>query len=61
MTKVIYTIGHSTRSADEFVALLAAHDVAALADVRTVRRSRHNPQFNGDALAATLAAHGIRY
>jgi len=61
MTKVIYTIGHSTRSADEFVALLAAHDVAALADVRTVRRSRHNPQFNGDALAAMLAAHGIRY
>ena len=61
MTNVVYTIGHSTRSADEFVALLAAHDVTALADVRTVRRSRHNPQFNGDALAATLAAHGIRY
>jgi len=61
MPNVIYTIGHSTRSAGEFVALLAAHRVSALADVRTVRRSRHNPQFNGDALAATLASHGIRY
>jgi uncharacterized protein (DUF488 family) len=61
MPNVIYTIGHSTRSAGEFVALLAAHGVSALADVRTVRRSRHNPQFNGDALAATLASHGIRY
>ena len=61
MNNVLYTVGHSTRSADEFVALLAAHGVTALADVRTVRRSRHNPQFNGDALAATLAAHAIRY
>ena len=61
MPDVVYTIGHSTRSGDDFVALLAAHAVTALADVRTVRRSRHNPQFNGDALAATLAAHAIRY
>ena len=59
--RVIYTIGHSTRSADEFVALLQAHAVDCLADVRTVPRSRHNPQFNGDALAATLAAGGIGY
>ena len=61
MTNIIYTIGHSTRSADELVALLQAHDIRALADVRTVPRSRHNPQFNGDTLAATLAAHAIRY
>lgn len=61
MPNVIYTIGHSTRSADAFVALLAAHGVDTLADVRTVRRSRHNPQFNGDALAATLPSNGIRY
>ena len=58
---VAYTIGHSTRSADAFVALLQAHGVTCLADVRTVPRSRHNPQFNGDTLAATLAAHGIGY
>jgi len=61
MPNVVYTVGHSTRSADEFVSLLKAHGVTVLADVRTVRRSRHNPQFNGDALAATLAAVGIRY
>ena len=61
MPNVVYTIGHSTRSADEFVALLKSHGVTLLADVRTVRRSRHNPQFNGDALAAALEAHGVRY
>jgi uncharacterized protein (DUF488 family) len=60
-TRVIYTIGHSTRSAEEFVALLKAHGVDCLVDVRTVPRSRHNPQFNEDALAPTLAARGIRY
>jgi uncharacterized protein (DUF488 family) len=61
MTNIVYTVGHSTRSADEFVALLKAHGVTLLADVRTVRRSRHNPQFNGDALASTLDAYAIRY
>jgi len=59
--KVIYTVGHSTRAADAFVALLLAHGVTSLADVRTVPRSRHNPQFNSDSLAASLAAHGIGY
>jgi uncharacterized protein (DUF488 family) len=58
---VIYTIGHSTRSADVFIALLEAHSVTSLADVRTVPRSRHNPQFNGAALAATLATRRIGY
>ena len=57
----IYTIGHSTRPAAEFVALLVAHGVRKLADVRTIPRSRHNPQFNSDALAATLAAADIGY
>jgi len=50
----IYTIGHSTRSADEFVALLAAHAIRRLVDVRTIPRSRHNPQFNSDRLPKTL-------
>ncbi|HWC45703.1 MAG TPA: DUF488 domain-containing protein, partial [Casimicrobiaceae bacterium] len=58
---LVYTIGHSTRSADAFVALLKAHGVGCLADIRTVPRSRHNPQFNEDALAATLREHGIHY
>ena len=61
MPNVVYTVGHSTRNAAAFVALLEAHGVNVLADVRTVRRSRHNPQFNGDALEATLASHSIRY
>lgn len=57
----VYTIGHSTRAAAAFVALLEAHGVRELVDVRTIPRSRHNPQFNTDALAATLAAAGIGY
>jgi 3-methyladenine DNA glycosylase/8-oxoguanine DNA glycosylase len=57
----VYTIGHSTRALDELVALLAASGVEVLADVRTVPRSRRNPQFNSDALRASLAARGIRY
>ena len=58
---VIYTVGHSTRPADTFTGLLTAHGVTALADVRTVPRSRHNPQFNADSLATSLAAAGIAY
>lgn len=58
---VVLTIGHSTRSLAEFIALLAAHQVRKLIDVRTVPRSRHNPQFNGDSLPAALAAAGIHY
>jgi uncharacterized protein (DUF488 family) len=58
---VILTIGHSTRTADEFLTLLEAHGVAGLADVRTVPRSRRHPQFSADTLAAFLSAHGIEY
>ena len=57
----IYTIGHSTRPAAELVGLLRGHGVRTLVDVRAIPRSRHNPQFNTDALAATLAAAGIEY
>jgi len=57
----IYTIGHSTRPAAELVGLLQGHGVRTLVDVRTIPRSRHNPQFNSDALAATLAAADIGY
>ena len=57
----IYTVGHSTRSADEFVALLTAHHVRRLVDVRTIPRSRHNPQFNSDGLPNTLQQAGIEY
>jgi uncharacterized protein (DUF488 family) len=56
-----YTIGHSTRSTGEFISLLEEVSVALIADVRTVPRSRHNPQFNTDALAQSLRAAGIDY
>jgi uncharacterized protein (DUF488 family) len=57
----ILTLGHSTRPFDEFLALLAAHAVTRLVDVRTVPRSGHNPQYNQDTLAAALSAAGIGY
>ena len=55
------TIGHSTRPADEFVHLLKAHGVERLVDVRTIPRSRHNPQFNRDQLPHTLHSARIHY
>lgn len=58
---VVLTVGHSTRPLAEFVALLKAHTVARLIDVRTVPRSRHNPQFDRDTLPAALALDGIGY
>ena len=58
---VVYTVGHSTRPVDAFIALLAAHGVTCVADVRTVPRSRHNPQFGAEALAASFREAGIAY
>lgn len=58
---LVYTIGHSTRPLAEFIRLLRAHGIALLADVRTVPRSRHNPQFNQETLPRDLAAAGIDY
>jgi uncharacterized protein (DUF488 family) len=57
----IFTLGHSTRPIEQFLGLLASHGVQRLVDVRTVPRSRHNPQFNADALAASLAGAGVAY
>jgi uncharacterized protein (DUF488 family) len=57
----IYTIGHSTRSLDEFVELLRAHEIGGVADVRTVPRSRRHPHFSADALGRSLPAIGIEY
>jgi len=58
---IIYTIGHSTRPLEEFIATLKAHAIGLVADVRTIPRSRHNPHYNGDALAAALREQGISY
>jgi uncharacterized protein (DUF488 family) len=57
----IYSIGHSTRAIDEFVAMLRAREVTTLVDVRTVPRSRWNPQFIRESLAWSLAQASIRY
>ena len=56
---VIYTIGHSTRPLEEFLAILKAHAIGLVADVLTIPRSRHNPQYNGDPRAAALREQGI--
>jgi uncharacterized protein (DUF488 family) len=57
----VFTIGHSTRTERELVDLLRSHDVRTLVDVRTVPRSRRNPQFNREHLPAVLQAAGIEY
>lgn len=57
----IYTVGHSTRTLDELVALLRAFDVTVLADIRTIPRSRHNPQFDGDTMRSSLRGSGLEY
>ena len=61
MPTSIWTIGHSTRSADDFVAVLQAHGIEVVADVRRFPGSRRHPQFGSDALAAHLAAGDIGY
>jgi uncharacterized protein (DUF488 family) len=60
-TVTLYTIGHSNRPIEEFIALLETHGIERLVDVRTMPRSRHNPQFNSDALPDSLAEHDIGY
>ena len=57
----VLTVGHSTRPIEAFLELLRGHGVTQLVDLRTVPRSRHNPQFNQDALQGALAAAGIGY
>jgi uncharacterized protein (DUF488 family) len=61
LQKIIYTIGHSSRSIEEFIELLKAHEIQKIIDVRTIPRSRHNPQFNQDALKASLTKAKIGY
>jgi uncharacterized protein (DUF488 family) len=58
---VIFTIGHSTHDANEFLTLLESHGIRQLVDVRTVPRSRRHPQFVKETLEALLSARGIRY
>jgi uncharacterized protein (DUF488 family) len=57
----IWTIGHSTRSIEEFTRLLAPVAIDLLVDIRSIPRSRTNPQFNREALPTALAATGVDY
>jgi uncharacterized protein (DUF488 family) len=62
MTKLcIFTIGHSTRSLDEFLEILRQYKITELVDIRTIAKSRYNPQFNEDSLAHFLRNHHIGY
>jgi uncharacterized protein (DUF488 family) len=57
----LWTVGHSTRALETFVDILRAHRIGAVADVRRFPASRRHPQYNGAALQASLAEHGIEY
>ncbi len=61
MSVLVHTVGHSTRSAEEFVALMREFGVARVADVRTIPRSRHNPQFDISVMPDWLSDAGIAY
>lgn len=61
MNAPFFTVGHSNRGIGDFIDLLRAGGVEKIIDVRTVPRSRYNPQYNTDTLPATLAAHDIGY
>jgi uncharacterized protein (DUF488 family) len=61
MTTTLYTIGHSTRPIDDFLALLRQHAIATLVDIRTIPHSRRHPQFGQQSLRASLEGVGIRY
>jgi uncharacterized protein (DUF488 family) len=57
----IFTVGHSTLPLERFIGVLHAYGVERLADIRSIPRSRRNPQFNADALPAPLAGEGVEY
>jgi len=61
MPVTVYTVGHSNRTLDALLGILRSHRIERVADVRTVPRSRHNPQFNAEALEISLPAAGLAY
>ena len=61
MTDTIFTIGHSTHPVDNFIEMLKSFDIEALVDIRTIPKSRYNPQFSQDLLAPSLASENIEY
>lgn len=61
MEITIYTIGHSTHPIEEFIKIMKSFEIRQVVDVRTIPRSRHNPQFNEEALKNALSASDISY
>src|SRR5579859_1320782 len=61
MNETLYTVGHSNRTLEELLAALKAHGITAIADVRSQPYSKMHPQFDREALAASLKAEGIAY
>jgi uncharacterized protein (DUF488 family) len=61
MNNTIFTIGHSTRPFESFLEILTNFKIELVCDVRTIPKSRYNPQFNTDILQASLEAQGIAY
>ncbi|HLZ34301.1 MAG TPA: DUF488 domain-containing protein [Nitrospira sp.] len=61
LSLIVLTIGHSTHTLEAFIALLQAHGATRVVDVRTVPRSRHNPQFNKTSLPSSLKKAGLGY
>ena len=61
MPTVVYAIGHSTRAIEDFIGMLQAHSISLLVDIRTIPKSRHNPQFNEEPLKTSLEAKCITY
>ncbi|MGB3411054.1 MAG: DUF488 domain-containing protein [Microthrixaceae bacterium] len=59
--KVVYTIGHSTHPIDEFIEMLKRNEIQTLVDVRSIRGSRHNPQFGEHELEKSMPAAGLEY
>lgn len=61
MPQILWSIGHSTRPINEFLSFLIAHGIQRLIDVRTIPRSRHNPQYNTEALSKSLQQEDLSY
>lgn len=57
----VYTVGHSTRTIEEFIQILQSYEIQTVVDVRTIAASRHNPQFNEKELDKSLSRKGIGY
>jgi uncharacterized protein (DUF488 family) len=59
--RTVFTVGHSTLPIERFIALMKVYGIERVADIRTIPRSRHNPQFNGASLSKSLSENGIAY